>query len=347
MLIYRHFDPNGKSYIGKTTRNTVEERITSNPLHAYAASSKFIEGIKEFGWENFTTEILEDNIQDEILLSEREEFYIKKYDSVNNGYNILHNNFKNFYKKKYKFTYEQLYELYVKQGLSTTEIADLYDTDHVSVYYQLKKHEIPIKSRGYMSKKAQEFYATSWKNNREEIRCRHCNELFLPKRKSQSFCSKGCLNMFTANKENVRKGQFGIHTLPPKERKRALSKQKKNMKGNKNGLGNRGGIVTSHNKHKNKYYHTLCEICKESTPEYVANSTWLPLEEVCKRVDLDKSDLIRILKLKNLYFPSKSVAISKEMGDAHIVIKTENISNRIAFLWNLEVIEKVIRNSKI
>lgn len=49
MLIYRHFDPNGKSYIGKTTRNTVEERITSNPLHAYAASSKFIEGIKEFG----------------------------------------------------------------------------------------------------------------------------------------------------------------------------------------------------------------------------------------------------------------------------------------------------------
>lgn len=345
MLIYRHFDPNGKSYIGKTTRNTVEERITSNPLHAYAASSKFIEGIKEFGWENFTTEILEDNIQDEILLAEREEFYIKEYDSVNNGYNILHNNFKNFYKKKYKFTYEQLYDLYVEQGLSTTEIADLYDTDHVSVYYQLKRYEIPIKSRGYMSRKAQEFYNTSWKNNREEIRCKHCNILFLPKRKSQSFCSKKCVNTYVGDSNSGK--VFGIHTLPSEERRNALSKQKEGMKGNQNGLGNRGGIVTSHNKHKNKYYHTLCEICKENTPEYVTNSTWLHLEEVCKCVNIGKSDLIRILKFKNLYFPSKSVVISKEMGDAHIVIKTENISNRTAFLWNLEVVEKVVRNSKI
>ena len=294
MLIYRHFDPNGKSYIGKTTRNTVEERITSNPLHAYAASSKFIEGIKEFGWENFTTEILEDNIQDEILLAEREEFYIKEYDSVNNGYNILHNNFKNFYKKKYKFTYEQLYELYVKQGLSTTEIADLYDTDHVSVYYQLKKNSINTRKRGSAAS-------------------------------------------YTA---------FGFHTYPDEKKKSFYNEMSENMKGNQNGLGNRGGIVTSHNKHKNKYYHTLCEICKENTPEYVTNSTWLPLEEVCKRVNLGKSDLIRILKVKNLYFPRKSVAISKEMGDSHIVIKTENISNRTAFLWSLEVVERVVRNSK-
>ena len=261
-------------------------------MHAYAASSKFIEGIKEFGWENFTTEILEDNIQDEKFLSEREEFYIEKYDSVNNGYNILHNNFKNFYKKKYKFSYEQLYDLYIVQKLSTTEIADMYETDHVSVHYQLKKNGIPTRNRGS-----------------------------------------------AASSE-----AFGFHTYPEDKRIKFLDSMRKKLKGNQNGLGNKGGIITSHNKHKNKYYHTLCEICQENIPEYIENSTWMKFDDLCEHMGIPKSSLIKILKSKNLYFTGKSVTTTQEMFDNHIVIKTGNLANRTMFLWNVDVVNKIVQN---
>ena len=82
---------NHKIYIGKTTRTAkirwqehLQEAKTNkslSPLHL---------AIKEFGINNFTIEIVEDNISEE-LINEKEKYYIQKYNSCNQdiGYNIL------------------------------------------------------------------------------------------------------------------------------------------------------------------------------------------------------------------------------------------------------------------
>lgn len=72
---------NGKIYIGKDEFD--------NPL--YFGSGKLIKrAIKKYGLDNFTKEILEDNIKDKKLLEELEIFWIKKLNStdINIGYNI-------------------------------------------------------------------------------------------------------------------------------------------------------------------------------------------------------------------------------------------------------------------
>lgn len=86
-IIYKYTSPSGKSYIGQTV-NTLAKRA-DNILtgSGYKKCSVFWEGIKKYGWSNFSVEILEEVPFD--LLNERESFYIKQYNSLTpNGYNI-------------------------------------------------------------------------------------------------------------------------------------------------------------------------------------------------------------------------------------------------------------------
>lgn len=66
-VIYKHTNlVNGKIYIGQT-KYTVERRIGTMPEKAYSHSKEFSNDIKKYGWENFKTEILEDNLSKEDL----------------------------------------------------------------------------------------------------------------------------------------------------------------------------------------------------------------------------------------------------------------------------------------
>lgn len=82
MFIYKTTNLiNGKIYIGKY----------KGIYKQYLGSGKLIKiAIKKYGKENFSREILEDNITDDEMLCEREIFWIKFYDSTNKdiGYNI-------------------------------------------------------------------------------------------------------------------------------------------------------------------------------------------------------------------------------------------------------------------
>jgi len=86
--IYKHTNKiNGKSYIGKT-KNKVDYRLNQHIRSSNNGSNNvFHRALRKYGIDNFETSILEDNISDENI-DIREEYWIKYYNTFNNGYNM-------------------------------------------------------------------------------------------------------------------------------------------------------------------------------------------------------------------------------------------------------------------
>lgn len=83
--VYVHTNKiNGKKYVGQSS-NIVER--WRNGGKNYFSSIKFFRAIQKYGWENFTHEILYENLNKEAA-NKIERDLIRKYDSINNGYNI-------------------------------------------------------------------------------------------------------------------------------------------------------------------------------------------------------------------------------------------------------------------
>lgn len=94
-IIYKYTSPSNKSYIGQT----INEKIRMK-RHKYAAKhhtekgrSKFYRAIRKYGWDNFTYEVLftidnDDKKRVKEKLDFMERYYIRKFDSYNNGYNM-------------------------------------------------------------------------------------------------------------------------------------------------------------------------------------------------------------------------------------------------------------------
>ena len=73
-IIYKHTNKiNGLSYIGQTSQKA-EERWRDGK--GYIGSSYFFNAILKYGWDNFSHEIIEDNIQTQKLANEREQYWI-------------------------------------------------------------------------------------------------------------------------------------------------------------------------------------------------------------------------------------------------------------------------------
>lgn len=77
---------NNKVYIGQTCQKP-EHRWGANG-NGYREQQKFYNAIQKYGWNNFEHIILEECDNEKEALN-RESYYIQKYDSINNGYNIL------------------------------------------------------------------------------------------------------------------------------------------------------------------------------------------------------------------------------------------------------------------
>jgi hypothetical protein len=76
---------NGKKYIGISLQKPSHRWQNGK---GYKGCPKFEKAIKKYGWNNFTHEILLDNLTQEEA-SKLEQEYISKYNTINNGYNIL------------------------------------------------------------------------------------------------------------------------------------------------------------------------------------------------------------------------------------------------------------------
>lgn len=83
--VYKHTAPNGKVYIGITSR-TAEKRWNNG--HNYKQNKHFYNAIQKYGWNNFEHEIIFNNLSKEDAC-EKEKNLIAKYNSNNRkfGYN--------------------------------------------------------------------------------------------------------------------------------------------------------------------------------------------------------------------------------------------------------------------
>lgn len=87
MIVYRAKNKiNNKSYIGITTKTLEHRKITHQKAAKYV-NRKFYTTINKYGFDNFEWSVLEEcnNVTE---LEQREQYYIEKYNSVNNGYNL-------------------------------------------------------------------------------------------------------------------------------------------------------------------------------------------------------------------------------------------------------------------
>ena len=83
--VYEHISPSGKRYIG-ITRTSVEERW-GHQGYGYRRQLKFYNAIQKYGWDNFKHNIIKTGLtKEQAELLEKE--LIKKFDCINNGYNI-------------------------------------------------------------------------------------------------------------------------------------------------------------------------------------------------------------------------------------------------------------------
>lgn len=130
---------NNKSYIGQT-RYTVEFRWRQ---HQHKKDNAYFHNaIKKYGVENFTVEILEEcDYKD---LDSKEIYYIAKYDTFNNGYNMTLGGEGN---KRLVLDdkYEEIKSMYLS-GFSSNKIATLYNVDKATIIKILKALGVKIRN---------------------------------------------------------------------------------------------------------------------------------------------------------------------------------------------------------
>ena len=86
-LIYMYRNKlNNMKYIGQTV-NSLEHRLSAHLSNTVYSCSYIDRALQKYGKDNFEFSILEDNIPND-LLNDKEIYYIKKYNTFNNGYNL-------------------------------------------------------------------------------------------------------------------------------------------------------------------------------------------------------------------------------------------------------------------
>ena len=135
---------NGKFYIGQTIQN-VKERFYQ---HCATKCSKAVSNmaihraIKKYGKSNFTVEVIEEI--DSANLNDRERYWIRYYDSYNNGYNSTEGGqdgiklFKNL-------DTESIVREY-KSGKSLREIGRLFNVDKQTIKDLLVRNNINLRT---------------------------------------------------------------------------------------------------------------------------------------------------------------------------------------------------------
>ena len=89
MIIYKVTNKvNGKCYIGQTIRTLEQRKWQHLDCAKNGVKTHFYNAIRKYGGDNFIFEVIDEASTLEEL-NELERYYIKKYDCINNGYNMV------------------------------------------------------------------------------------------------------------------------------------------------------------------------------------------------------------------------------------------------------------------
>ena len=139
---------NRKVYVGQTIQG-VTERISQHfKLLKSNKNQAISKAIKKYGKEEFYFEILEEGISSRKKLNEKEEYYIRKYNSiVPNGYNLSPGGQK--WRNKPKLTKNQEEEVIskYKMGYSSRKIALEYKVSYKTILDTLDRNNVERRKR--------------------------------------------------------------------------------------------------------------------------------------------------------------------------------------------------------
>ena len=136
-------DINNKIYVGKTNL-TVEKRFKEHCRDSKRPSEEnrpLYTAMQKYGIEHFSAQELEQCSTEEA--SAREAFWIKHYQSYENGYNATFGG-----DGKQLFSHEQIAHL-LKKIPYPVEVAELVGCSPDTVYIVAKEYEIEVKNRGH------------------------------------------------------------------------------------------------------------------------------------------------------------------------------------------------------
>lgn len=184
-------DINDKVYVGQTTQGS-EVRFKQHLKLLKVNSNQLIhKAIKKYGKEHFYYEILEKDILIENL-DEREEYWIKYYDSVNYGYNLSWGGKQSRCKLKYK-------DLLIE---NKNEIINKYINNNVSLRTLEKEFCIP---HSYISKFLKENNITVNKRNKTTTNLTLNEKELIANMYENNFNTKYISNMLNRNERTVRR----------------------------------------------------------------------------------------------------------------------------------------------
>lgn len=156
-------DVNDKVYIG-ITGQTLKERWYAHKTAKISKASKLYVAMQDIGIEHFEMFLIEDYPTDTLQkLMEREKFYIKHFNSINDGYNTNISARTKEERKQYKTTVDKAYREAKGQEL----------LDKKKAYYQQNKETIKenVKRHQENNKEARQAYMNEYaKKNKDKLR---------------------------------------------------------------------------------------------------------------------------------------------------------------------------------
>lgn len=150
---------NGKIYIGQS--KDIEERWKEHKRKMQVRNTQLYQAMRLFGVENFNFEVIEECSLDQ--LNEKEKFYIHKYDSLNNGYNmsIIEN-------KQHKINWEvvnQIIKDLKETDLKGEDIAEKYQVSDCLIsqinhgkMWHINEQVYPIRQKEKKNKQSQKWH---------------------------------------------------------------------------------------------------------------------------------------------------------------------------------------------
>lgn len=150
-VIYKRTFPSKKCYIGQTIRNpqTRWNEENSAAFDRNNSQQKLSNAIIKYGVENIENEII-DKAFTKKELNDKETYWIDYYNSFENGYNMTRGGEGGLAgeenpKYRHDLDNEEIKQLYVEEGLPTSEIAELLDANHNIISRRLKSMGIEVK----------------------------------------------------------------------------------------------------------------------------------------------------------------------------------------------------------